>query len=73
MRKTDVTFISPGNTARIYQELAKKYTTIEPPTWSLLLAESVRKDHSCNIIDINAENITDEECKRWYCLNERRG
>ena len=61
MRKTDVTFISPGNTARIYQELSKKYTTIEPPTWSLLLAESVRKDHSCNIIDINAENITDEE------------
>ena len=61
MKKTDVTFISPGNAGKIYQELANNYTTIEPPTWSLLLAESVRKDHSCNIIDINAENITDEQ------------
>tara|TARA_R110000824_G_C15231714_1_gene678648 strand:+ start:756 stop:2288 length:1533 start_codon:yes stop_codon:yes gene_type:complete len=58
----DVLFISPGNTDKIYQELAKKYTTIEPPTWSLLLAEACRsKGNSVAILDINAENLSDEE------------
>ena len=39
---TDVIFINPsvGNN---YQSLKSKYTAIEPPTWSLLLAQSMRK------------------------------
>ena len=58
----DVLFISPGNTDRTYQELAKNYTTIEPPTWSLLLAESCRSvGYSVSILDINAENLSDKE------------
>ena len=64
MSKTEVTFINPGNSSRIYQDLAKRYTTIEPPTWSLLLAQAVRAEHSCNIIDINAENLTDDDVYR---------
>ena len=39
---TDVLFVSPNISSKIYQELANKYTAIEPPTWSLLLAESCR-------------------------------
>ena len=35
----DVTFINPG-VGNNYQFLKEKYTTVEPPTWSLLLAQS---------------------------------
>ena len=64
----DVLFISPGNTDRIYQELSKKYTTIEPPTWSLLLSESCRSlGYSVSILDINAENLSDEEVHERVC------
>ena len=38
----DVLFVTPGNAKRIYQDLAKDYSAIETPTWSLLLAESCR-------------------------------
>tara|TARA_R110000824_G_scaffold89658_2_gene219635 strand:- start:4025 stop:5554 length:1530 start_codon:yes stop_codon:yes gene_type:complete len=58
----DVVFISPGNSDKIYQELSKKYTTIEPPTWALLLAEACRsKNLSPAIIDINAEGLSNDE------------
>ncbi len=55
----DVLFINPGNAEGIYQSLANKYSTIEPPTWALLLAESVRsKGHSVGILDVNAEKLS---------------
>ena len=58
----DVIFISPGNTSTSYQDLSINYTTIEPPTWALLLAESCRsKNIKPAIIDINAEGLTDEQ------------
>jgi len=38
----DVLFINPGNSKGINQDLSKDYSSIEPPTWSLLLAESFR-------------------------------
>ena len=37
----DVVFVTPGNSKAIYQELSNKYSAIEPPTWSLLLASLV--------------------------------
>ena len=58
---TDVVFINPsvgGN----YQSLQSKYTAIEPPTWSLLLAESMRDSgFKVSIIDVNAENLENSE------------
>jgi len=58
---TDVVFVNPsigGN----YQSLGSKYTAIEPPTWSLLLAESMRNSgFKVSIIDVNAENLEDSE------------
>ena len=58
----DVVFITPANSKKIYQELANEYTAIEPPTWSLLLAESCRsKGYKVSIIDCNAENLNLEE------------
>ena len=37
----DTVFINP-TVGKNYQSLKSKYTAIEPPTWSLLLAESMR-------------------------------
>jgi len=55
-------FISPGNSNGIYQKLSNKYSSIEPPTWALLLAESCRSiGFSVSLIDVNAEKLTNDE------------
>ena len=57
----DVLFISPGNASGIYQDLAKDYAAVEPPTWALLLAQSCRSvGYSVGLIDINAEQLNNE-------------
>jgi anaerobic magnesium-protoporphyrin IX monomethyl ester cyclase len=56
----DVLFVSP-NTSKVYQGLADKYSAIEPPTWSLLLAQSCRaKGYSVAILDCDAERLSPE-------------
>ena len=56
----NIVFITPNNAATSYQSLAVKYSAIEPPTWALLLAESVRaKGHSPIIIDTLARPVSD--------------
>lgn len=61
-RTVDVVFISPGNSPGIYQSLATELSAIEPPTWALLLAQSVRsKGFNPRIIDLNAEKLVTEE------------
>lgn len=56
----DIVFISPNNAAVTYQALAETYSAIEPPTWSLLLAESVRSaGYKPEIIDCLAEALPD--------------
>ena len=60
IKSTDVVFINPsvGNN---YQSLKSKYTAIEPPTWSLLLAQSMRNfGFNVSIIDANAEYLSEE-------------
>ena len=58
----DVLFINPGNAKKIYQDLAKDYSAIETPTWSLLLAQSCRSvGYKVSILDANAERISDQE------------
>jgi len=68
----DTVFINPsiGNN---YQSLKSKYTAIEPPTWSLLLAQSMRNfGFQVSIIDANAENLTEEQIyERLKSLNPR--
>jgi anaerobic magnesium-protoporphyrin IX monomethyl ester cyclase len=57
----DVLFISPGNSTGIYQNLSTEYSSIEPPTWSLLLAESCRSiGFSVSLIDVNAEQLSND-------------
>ncbi len=55
----DVLFINPDSSAKAYQDLAPVYAAIEPPTWSLLLAESCRaKGFGVAILDCDAEKLS---------------
>ncbi len=68
----DAVFINPS-VKNNYQSLKSKYTAIEPPTWSLLLAQSMRNfGFSVAIIDANAENLTEEQIySRLETLNPK--
>ena len=60
--KLDVLFINPGNHKAIYQDLAKDYSAIETPTWSLLLSQSIRSvGFSVGILDVNAERLSEKD------------
>ena len=55
----DVLFVNPDSSSKAYQGLALVYSAIEPPTWSLLLAESCRsKGFDVGILDCDAERLT---------------
>lgn len=58
----DVLFVNPDSSTKAYQGLAAVFSAIEPPTWSLLLAESCRsKGYEVAILDCDAERLTIEE------------
>ena len=55
----DVLFVTPDSSLAAYQDLAELYSAIEPPTWSLLLASSARKNgFDAAILDCDAENLS---------------
>lgn len=62
----DVLFVTPDSSLSAYQDLADRYSAIEPPTWSLLLASSVRKNgFEPSILDCDAEKLSlDDSVKR---------
>ena len=69
----DVLFINPSSSKKIYQDLSKDYSAIEPPTWALLLAQSCRSvGYEVGILDCCAENLSHEETtKRIKDFNPR--
>jgi anaerobic magnesium-protoporphyrin IX monomethyl ester cyclase len=69
----DVLFINADSSLIAYQGLASKFSAIEPPTWSLLLAESCRsKGFSVAILDCTAEDLSHSEAvKRIIEINPR--
>lgn len=61
-RKIDVLLVNPNSSAKAYQGLASLFSAIEPPTWSLLLAESCRAiGFEPAILDCDAERLTIEQ------------
>src|ERR1041384_2182600 len=55
----DALFVTPDSSAKAYQDLAKTFSAIEPPTGSLLLAESCRsKGFRVGILDTDAERLS---------------
>ena len=69
----DCLFINPNSSQKAYQDLSKVYSAIEPPTWSLLLAESCRsKGFGVGIFDSDAERLNlKESVSRVKDINPR--
>ena len=69
----DVLFVNPNSSEKAYQDLAKVYSAIEPPTWSLLLAESCRsKGFEVSILDCDAERLSlNDSVKRIQSIKPR--
>jgi len=60
--KIDCCFLVTSNSKKSYQALAKDYSAIEPPTWALLLAQSVRSvGYNVKILDANAESLDEAQ------------
>ncbi len=72
-RQVDALFVNPNSSEKIYQNLSGKFTAIEVPTWSLLLAQSCRSiGFGVAILDCDAERLTDEQAsKRIKEINPR--
>ena len=60
---TDIAFITPNNHSVTYQGLASAgLSAVEPPTWALLLSESMRsKGYNVAIVDTLAEGLSDAQ------------
>ena len=55
---TDILFVHPNASEKIYQGLAKNNSAIEPPIWAAMLANSVRtKGFRPEILDAEAERL----------------
>jgi len=62
MSNLDVLFVHPNASKKIYQDLSKDFSAVEPPIWAALLANHVRaKGYSAAILDCEAEHLTAEE------------
>ncbi len=58
----DCVFVIPSNSKKSYQKLSETYSAIEPPTWALLLAQSLRSvNFNVRILDSAAENLDEME------------
>lgn len=59
LSKIDVCFVIPSSSKEAYQDLYKIYSAIEPPTWALLLAQSLReKNYDSIILDFQPDSKT---------------
>jgi radical SAM superfamily enzyme YgiQ (UPF0313 family) len=62
MQKIDVLYIHPNASKKVYQDLSKDYSAIEPPIWAGLLANNSRKNgFKVRILDCEAERINSED------------
>ena len=58
-RQLDILFIHANGSKKIYQDLSKDYSAIEPPIWAAMLANHCRKSgFSAAILDCEAEKLT---------------
>ena len=61
----DCCFLIVSSAKQSYQKLSETYAAIEPPTWSLLLAESCRSiGFKVSIVDANAERLSNEQIEK---------
>lgn len=69
----DALFVNPDSSAKAYQGLSAVYSAIEPPTWSLLLAEACRSNgFEVGILDCDAERLSLEAAVDRICIASAR-
>ncbi len=60
MNPLDILFIHPNAASKIYQDLSKDFSAIEPPIWAGMLASHcLKKGFSAEILDCEALQLTD--------------
>ena len=58
----DLLLVHPNASKKIYQDLSKTFSAIEPPIWAGMLATFVRnKGHNVQILDCEAEQLSVDE------------
>ena len=51
----DILFVHPNSSKKIYQDLSKDFSAIEPPIWAAMLAKYVAdRGFSADILDCEA-------------------
>ncbi|MBF0570940.1 MAG: cobalamin-dependent protein [Candidatus Omnitrophica bacterium] len=62
MKQLDALFVCANASKKIYQDLAKDFSAIEPPIWAGMLANHCRlKGFSVNILDCEALRLDEEQ------------
>ncbi|MBP9853932.1 MAG: radical SAM protein [Candidatus Omnitrophica bacterium] len=62
MKQIDILFIHPNASKKIYQDLSKDFSAIEPPIWAgMLTNHCLSRGFSAEIIDCEALHLTDIE------------
>ena len=65
MKQLDVLFVHANASQKIYQDLAKDFSAIEPPIWAGMLANHCRlKGFSVNILDCEALHLDEEAIRQ---------
>lgn len=61
-KQLDILFIHPNASKKIYQDLAKDFSAIEPPIWAGMLASHCLKHgFGAEILDCEAHHLTEEQ------------
>ena len=61
-KQLDILFIHPNASKRIYQDLAKDFSAIEPPIWAgMLTSHCLARGFGAEILDCEAFHLTEEE------------
>lgn len=62
MKQLDILFIHPNAAKKIYQDLAKDYSAIEPPIWAGMLANHcLTKGFTAEVLDTEALQLDDQK------------
>tara|TARA_R110000796_G_scaffold21312_1_gene62790 strand:- start:4923 stop:6461 length:1539 start_codon:yes stop_codon:yes gene_type:complete len=60
-KRLDILFVHTNSSKKIYQDLAKEHSAIEPPIWAAMLASHCRsRGFGVAILDCEAERLDDE-------------
>jgi anaerobic magnesium-protoporphyrin IX monomethyl ester cyclase len=62
MKKLDILFVHPNASRKIYQDLSKDFSAIEPPIWAAMLCKYIaNKGYSVGLLDCEADRISSNE------------